>query len=71
MDIAIFNDSGAESVVNRWKHKHYGDCPTCIYTNCGPQYRSGHRLCTHPSGELYTIDGLVSKCDGWVERKGA
>lgn len=53
------------------KIKWHGDCPTCVYTNCGPQHKSGHRLCTHPAGELYTIDGLVSKCDGWVEMKGA
>ena len=51
----------------------YGDCPTCIYTSSakGNKWKSGTRICTHPAGEQYTIEGLVSNCDGWIENKGA
>lgn len=52
-------------MIREDKLKWYGDCPTCIYTICYPD----RRLCRHPAGELYTIDGIVSRCDGWIERK--
>lgn len=56
-------------MISQNKQKWHGDCPTCLYTYSRKEFHSGMVLCSHPAGELFMIDGLVSNCDGWIESK--